>query len=78
MNVTVSSVGPGGLTPLKGLEKVAVAAGAVQGFDLGAAGGSSVPIAVDGDGPVVAERLILAPSGRRGAVFAFGIPSLGS
>jgi Family of unknown function (DUF5719) len=78
VNVTVASVGPGGLTPLKGLEKVALGAGVVQAFDLGAAGGSAVPIAVDADGAVVAERLVLAPSGRRGAAFAFGIPALGS
>jgi hypothetical protein len=78
LSVTVSSVGPGGLTPVKSLEKVTLAAGAVQAFDLGAAGASTVPLAVDADGPVVAERLVLAPSGRRGAAFAFGIPALGS
>jgi hypothetical protein len=66
------------LTPVKGLEKVSLAAGATQAFDLGAAGASTVPIAVDADGTVVAERLLLAPSGRRGAAFSFGIPSLGS
>jgi hypothetical protein len=76
--VTVSSVGPAGLIPVKGLEKVSLAAGAVQAFDLGAAGVSAVPIAVDSDGTVVAERLVLAPSGRRGAAFALGIPAFSS
>jgi hypothetical protein len=63
---------------VKSLEKVSLAAGAVQAFDLGAAGVSAVPIAVDADGTVVAERLVLAPSGRCGAAFAFGIPAFGS
>lgn len=78
VRVTVSSVGSGGLTPVKGLENVVIAAGAVQTFDLAAAGASAVPITVDGSGAIVAERLILAPSGRRGAAFALGIPALGS
>jgi hypothetical protein len=78
VRVTVSSVGPGGLTPLTSLDNVSIGAGAVQSLDLSAAGASAVPIVVDATGAVVAERLILAPSGRRGAAFALGIPAIGS
>ena len=74
MNVVVKAIGAAGPTPVAGYEKVAVPAGGVVVLPLGDKAVAGLPLVVEADGPIVAERTIIAPVGWSSSL---GLPLIG-
>lgn len=73
--VTVKTLGPAGLVPVKDLSDVTVPAGGTVRWDLDGLGAGAAPVVVTADVELVAERLLSAPTGQPGATITYGIPA---
>ncbi len=73
-NVTVSTIGTAGDTPVAGLQQVLVPAGGTVQFPLQDHGASNQPVAIDSTGQVVVEQFVVPGGTSPGAASASGVP----